>query len=339
MRPRVVTAVVLLFAGLSPLRASAQVARFEFTEPHMGTQFRIVIYAGDREAAHKATRAAFDRIASLDASMSDYKDSSELMRLCAKAGGDPVKVSDDLFFVLAKAVETSEKSDGAFDVTVGPVVRLWRKARRTRKLPDADDLKKALALVGYKNIKLDREKQTVQLLKQGMLLDLGGIAKGYAGDEAQKVLKKHGVTSALVAAGGDVVVSGAPPGTEGWEIGIQPLDPAEKEKPKHLLLKDAAVSTSGDVNQHVEIDGARYSHIVDPKTGLGLTGERSVTVVAPNGVTSDSTTKIVMILGEEKGFKIVEAMPGVSSRYVRRTEKGAATQYSKGFPKLYDAKD
>src|SRR5262249_48975377 len=130
MRPRVVTAVVLLFAGLSPLRASAQLARFEFTEPHMGTQFRIVLYAGDQEAARKATRAAFDRIASLDASMSDYKDSSELMRLCAKAGGDPVKVSDDLFFVLTKAVEASEKSDGAFDVTVGPVVRPWRKARR-----------------------------------------------------------------------------------------------------------------------------------------------------------------------------------------------------------------
>jgi thiamine biosynthesis lipoprotein len=338
MRARVVTAVVLLFAGLSP-RASAQVARFEFTEPHMGTQFKIVLYAEDRKAAGQAARAAFERIASLDASMSDYKESSELMQLCAKAGGDPVKVSDDLFFVLTKAVEASAKSDGAFDVTVGPVVRLWRKARKTRKLPDVDDLKKALALVGYKNIKLDREKQTVQLLKPGMLLDLGGIAKGYAGDEAQKVLKKHGITRALVAAGGDIVVSGAPPGTEGWEVEIEPLDPAEKEKPKHLLLKDAAVSTSGDANQHVEIDGVRYSHIVDPKTGLGLTGERSVTVVAPNGITSDSTTKTVMILGEEKGFKVVEAMPGVSSRYVRRTEKGATTQYSKGFPKLYDAKD
>jgi thiamine biosynthesis lipoprotein len=328
-------AVVFVFAAVSPSRAVAPM-RFEFTEPHMGTQFQIIVYAPDKETADKAARAAFDRIASLDASMSDYKDSSELMKLCAKAGGEPVPVSEELFFVLTKAVEASEKSDGAFDVTVGPVVRLWRRARRTHKLPDADDLKKALALVGYKNIKLDADKRTVQLLKPGMLLDLGGIAKGYAGDEAQKVLKKHGITSALVAGGGDIVVSGAPPEKEGWKIEIEPLDPAEKEKPKHLLLKDAAVSTSGDVNQHVEIDGVRYSHIVDPKTGLGLTGERSVTVVAPNGITSDSTTKIVMILGEEKGFKIIESMPGVSSRYVRLTDKGATTKYSKDFPKLHE---
>ncbi len=335
MNTRWVPAILCFFAAVSP-SAAAPPTRFEYTEPHMGTQFKIIVYAADKETADTATRAAFDRIAQLDASMSDYQDSSELMKLCAKAGGDPVKVSDELFFVLTKAVEASVKSDGAFDVTVGPVVRLWRKARRTKKLPDADDLKKALALVGYKNIKLDADKHTVQLLKPGMLLDLGGIAKGYAGDEAQKVLKKHGITSALVAAGGDIVVSGAPPDKEGWKIEIEPLDPGEKEKPKYLLLKDAAVSTSGDVNQHVDIGGVRYSHIVDPKTGLGLTGERSVTVVAPNGVTSDSSTKIVMILGEEKGFKIIEAMPGVSSRYVRLTDKGATTKYSRDFPKLHN---
>jgi thiamine biosynthesis lipoprotein len=335
MNRRYGIAVLLLFAGLSPLRAATPL-RFEFVEPHMGTHFKIIVYAMDQDAARKAVRAAFDRIAALDASMSDYKDSSELMKLCAKAGGEPVQVSDELFFVLTKAVEASEKSGGAFDVTVGPVVRLWRRARRTKKLPDADELKKALALVGYKNIKLDPQNRAVQMLKPGMLLDLGGIAKGYAGDEAQKVLKKHGITSALVAAGGDIVVSGAPPGTEGWKIEIEPLDPSEKANAKYLLLKDAAVSTSGDVNQHVEIDGVRYSHIVDPKTGLGLTGERSVTVVALNGITSDSSTKIVMILGEEKGFKIIEAMPGVSSRYVRLTDKGATTKYSKGFPKLHE---
>src|SRR5579872_3183618 len=335
MWSRWVIAVVFVFTAVSRAWAVAP-QRFEYTEPHMGTQFQIIVYAADKDTADKAARAAFDRIAELDAIMSDYKDSSELMKLCAKAGGDPVPVSDDLFFVLSKAVEASAKSDGAFDVTVGPVVRLWRHSRRTRKLPDADDLKKALALVGYKSIKLDAAKRTVQLLKPGMLLDLGGIAKGYAGDEAQKVLKKHGITSALVAGGGDIVVSGAPPDKEGWKIEIEALDPAEKEKPKYLLLKDAAVSTSGDVNQHVEIDGVRYSHIVDPKTGLGLTGQRSVTVVAPNGITSDSTTKIVMILGEEKGFKVIAALPGVSSRYVHLTDKGATTKYSKDFPKLHE---
>src|SRR5205807_2426091 len=158
------------------------------------------------------SQAAFARVASLDASMSDYRQESELMRLCAKAGGPPVRVSDELFFVLRRAEEVSRRSDGAFDVTVGPVVRLWRRARRTQKLPDRDQLAQALARVGYKNVRLDARARTVQLLKPGMQLDLGGIAKGYAADEALKALKKHGVTRALVAAGGDVAMSGPPPG-------------------------------------------------------------------------------------------------------------------------------
>src|SRR5579871_4953370 len=155
-------------------------ARHEFTEPHMGTRFKIVFYAADEETAKRASKAAFARIAELDGIMSDYRASSELMQLCAKAGGDPVKVSDDLFTVLEKAVAVSRNSDGAFDVTVGPVVRLWRIARRTQQLPDKDALAKALALVGYQNIKLDAKNRSVQLLKPGMQLDLGGIAKGYA---------------------------------------------------------------------------------------------------------------------------------------------------------------
>src|SRR5207245_2116736 len=148
--------------------------------------------------------------------MSDYQATSELMQLCAKAGGDPAPVSEELFFVLSKAQEVSKLSDGAFDVTVGPVVKLWRRARRTQKLPDPDQLAKALELVGYEKMHLDSKKRTVKLDKAGMQLDLGGIAKGYAGDEAQAVLKKHGITRALVAAGGDIVVSGAPPDTDGW---------------------------------------------------------------------------------------------------------------------------
>src|SRR5207302_10058285 len=155
-----------------------------YTEAHMGTKFQVIVYAADEQTARDAAKAAFARVADLDGIMSDYKPTSELMRLCEKAGGDPVKVSDELFTVLSKAQEVSKLSDGAFDVTVGPVVRLWRLARRTQRLPDADDLKKALELVGYKNVKLDAKARTVQLLKPGMRLDLGGIAKGYAADEA-----------------------------------------------------------------------------------------------------------------------------------------------------------
>src|ERR1700722_6495904 len=149
----------------------SKLSRHAFSERHMGTLFQIIVYAPDEASAGKAVKAAFARIAELDGSMTDYKETSELMRLSAKAGGEAVKVSDDLFFVLERARKVSVLSDGAFDVTVGPVVRLWRKARRSEKLPDADDLAKARALVGYKNMELDEKTKTVKLLKKGMQLD------------------------------------------------------------------------------------------------------------------------------------------------------------------------
>ena len=303
-------------------------SRFSFTEPHMGTRFQIIVYAPDEDTARKAARDAFARIASLNAIMSDYDPASELMRLCAASGGPPVSVSAELFFVLSRAQEVSRQSDGAFDVTVGPVVQLWRTARKRRKLPDPAKLAEARALVGWKNVRLDENKRTVQLLKAGMRLDLGGIAKGYAADEALAVLKQHGLDRALVAAGGDIAVSGPPPGAEGWKIAIAPL-PGEKDSGR-LILHDAAVSTSGDAEQFVEIDGKRYSHIVDPRTGIGLLGRMSVTVVAKKGIDSDSLTKVAAVLGPEKGMKLIEAHEGASARMVR-----LETFVSKNFPKLH----
>src|SRR5262249_49601268 len=154
---------------------------------------------------------------------------SELMRLCQKAGGDPVRISDDLFNVLWRAQEVARRSDGAFDVTVGPVGRLWRRAREARQLPGPQGLGKALARGGYDKVRLNEKEHTVQLLKPGMQLDLGGIAKGYAADAALAVLKKHGIDRALVAAGGDIAVSGPPPDTDGWKVGIAPLEDPEKK--------------------------------------------------------------------------------------------------------------
>ena len=319
-------------------------SRYEFREVHMGTQFRIVLYTPDEPAANAASRAAFDRIAQLDAMLSDYQPDSELMQLCAKAGGPPVRVSDELFFVLTRSQGLSNRSGGAFDVTVGPVVRLWRRARRQHKLPDPERLAQACELVGYELVRLDDESRTVQLMKPGMQLDLGGIAKGYAADEAMAVLKNHGVTRALVAASGDIVVSSPPPDEAGWTIGIAPLGGDEKgvrnlfpgrpdrgiaEKVpdtffvgEYLLLRDAAVSTSGDTEQFVEIDGRRYSHIVDPKTGQALTERMHVTVVASKGITSDSLATAVCVLGPERGLKLVDATGGAAAVFVRNTEQG-----------------
>jgi thiamine biosynthesis lipoprotein len=324
---------VSLFGRPSAGNDGPKLERFSYEEPHMGTKFRIILYAPDKATADKASKAAFERIAELDRIMSDYQATSELKQLCAKAGGEPIPVSEELFFVLNKAQDVSKLSEGAFDVTVGPVVKLWRKARRTMKLPDPDQLAKARELVGYKMMHLDSKKRTVQLEKAGMQLDLGGIAKGYAGDEAQVVLKTHSVTRALVAAGGDIVVSGPPPDADGWKIEIEAADDEDGKPRRTLILKDAGVSTSGEKEQYVEIDGKRYSHIVDPHTGVGLVGQKSVTVIAPKGITADSMTKVVMILGAEKGLAIVENLDGVSSLVVRKGEHGFDERSSQRFPR------
>ncbi len=302
----------------------------------MGTTFRIVLYAADKDSAKKAADAAFARVGELDGIMSDYKQDSELMLLCKKfatEAGDPVKVGNDLFFVLQKAEELSKRSDGAFDVTVGPVVQLWRLARRTQQLPDAKEFAAAREKVGYKNVKLDAAKNTVQLLSPGMQLDLGGIAKGYAADEALKLLRdKFGIKQALVAAFGDITCGDPPPGEDGWKVDIAPI--AKSQKPRTLKLANAAVSTSGDLEQFVEIGGVRYSHVLDPKTGLGLTGRRSVTVIAPNGITADSMTKAVSVLPPRQGLKLVEDTPGAATYIVvlDKDAKPVATA-SKRFPK------
>src|SRR5262245_52718988 len=302
-------------------RADGQPQRFEYDEKHMGTRFRAVLYAADRPAADRAAKAAFDRVAELDRIMSDYQPTSELMQLCKQfetEAGPPVKVSPDLFRVLARGQELSRKSDGAFDVTVGPMVRLWRLARRTQKLPDAKEMARAKELVGYKKMELDPKGQTVRLTVPGMQLDLGGIAKGYAADEALAAAAKLGVTAALVAAGGDVAVMGAPPGKPGWRVEVAPL--TKKTPERVLTLKDAAVSTSGDLEQLVELDGVRYSHIVDPRTGLGLVGRRSVTVIARRGIDSDSMTKALSILPPEKGLELIEQADGAAGLIVRLTD-------------------
>lgn len=305
--------------------------RFEFAETHMATRFRVVLYAPDRPAAERAAKAAFSRAAELDAIMSDYRPSSEFMQLCAKAGSGPVRVSVDLFTVLEQSQQYARLTGGAFDVTVGPVVRMWRRTRRTKVLPEAGALAAARELVGHEKLTLDAAAKTATLAKSGMQLDLGGIAKGYAADAMQAVLRGNGVTQALVAAGGDIVVTDPPPGATCWRVGVTPLGEEDKEAPT-LPLANAAVSTSGDAEQSVEIDGRRYSHIVDPKTGLGL-GERfQVTVVATSGTASDALATGLSVMGADRGIRLVDTQGGVSARFVVRTVRGLETRVSRGFP-------
>jgi thiamine biosynthesis lipoprotein len=326
--------IVLIMVALPVRTANAEesaLTRYEFSEPHMGTTFGLAFYAPDKETAEKASKAVFERVEELNRIMSDYSPTSELMQLCKKnavTAGEPVKISKELFAVLAKSRKISELSDGAFDVTVGPVVKLWRVARKTEKMPDPKVLAEALKKVGYKNIELDAEKQTVKLLIPGMQIDLGGIAKGYAADEGLAVLAKFGIKRAMVAASGDIAVGDPPPEKEAWRIEIGKL--TKKSQRRIVLLKNAAVSTSGDAEQFVEIDGVRYSHLVDPKTGIGLTGRRSVTVIAPKGILADSLTKPASIMPPDKAIEMLGKLHA-ETLIVQLKDKGEETVRSKGF--------
>ena len=301
-----VAAVVLLLCvtagcGRSPAAAGAprpSLERRQYVQVLMGVQVRVVLYTTDENSAKTAAKAAFERVAELEDIMSDYQRDSELMRLCRRAGTGPVKVSDELFEVLDYARRVSEASNGAFDITIGPLVQLWRDSRKSKKLPDPAALDEARSRVGWRLIRLDRTARTAELIVPGMRLDLGGIGKGYAGDEALRILREHGVGSAMFEAGGDIVVSAAPPGTDGWEI--------ETEDGRKLTLADAAVSTSGHTEQFVEIDGVRYSHIVDPRTGLGLTDQYAATVTARRGITTDALATAATLLGPEQSRPLVK---------------------------------
>ena len=316
--------------GGGPSSPSSQ--RFEFTQPQMGVPFRIVLYATNDADAREAAEAAFRRISQLNDILSDYDTDSELNRLSRTAGqGRAVPVSDDLWRVLQAAQQMAVRSDGAFDVTVGPMVSLWRKARREKKLPRADLLANARESVGWQKLELNRQQRTAKLAVPDMKLDLGGIAKGYALDEAFKVLSDRGIRRALVTAAGDIVAGEAPPGRKGWRIELAPLDATNAPPADFVWLRNAALSTSGDLFQHLEIDGKRYSHIVDPRTGLGLTDHSLVSVIARDGTTADALATAVSVLGPEEGLRLIESTPGAAARIVRQPQDQLQTVLSRRF--------
>jgi thiamine biosynthesis lipoprotein len=315
----------------------ADLSRFEFTRPEMGLPFRVVLYAPDQRTAAAAAEAAFGRIRDLNASFSDYEEESELSRLSRTSGeGQAVRVSQDLWCVLTRAAALTKRSDGAFDVTVGPYVNLWRRARRQKALPSAEWLARARAAVGSRYLRLDPAHRAVELLVPRMRLDLGGIAKGYALDAALKVLEDCGIRSALVSGGGDLAASAPPPGKPGWRIALAPLDSPGAPPVRYVLLAHRALATSGDIFQYVEIAGRRYSHIVDPRTGYGLTDHSLVTVIAPDCTTADSLATTVSVLGPAAGLRLVEATRGAAVHVVRQPADRIEVVESRRFARFYE---
>jgi thiamine biosynthesis lipoprotein len=320
LRYKVFPAILFVLATLC-LRAEAQ-TRYAFTHRQMGTTFHVLLYAADSVRAREAADAAFRRIDTLNAILSDYRDDSELNTLCRTSGsGRWVRISPDLWRVLRISHRAARKSNGAFDLTVGPVVRLWRRARRQHELPTDAALQEAKTRIGYAYVRYRPFRKAVCLQKQGMQLDPGGIGKGYAVDEALKVLRQRGIEAALVDGGGNLALGAPPPGKAGWQVQVGAME----GDPSHVVtvtLHHAGVSTSGDRYQYVEIAGKRYSHIVDPATGTGLVNQCTVSVIARNGTEADWLSTAASVLGPARGLGLVKKVPRASAYILAPSSNG-----------------
>ncbi|MHC4624054.1 MAG: FAD:protein FMN transferase [Planctomycetota bacterium] len=281
----------------------------------MGTFARVVAVAPDSATADKSIESAFAQLRSVDRLMSDYRSDSEISRVNRDAYTQPVKVSKATFEVLQKAIEFSRLSDGAFDITVGPLVDLWRSAVEANSVPSKAALQQARSKVGYEKLFLDANEMSVRFAVDGMRLDLGAIAKGYAIDNAIETMQEGGALGGMVDVGGDIRCFGVPSrGKKHWLIGLQ--DPTKAEdwigttKPSLVLkLTDAAIATSGDYRRFVLVDGKKYGHILDTKTGRGAKALSSVTIISQSAIDADALATAVSVMGPQEGLALVEQLP------------------------------
>lgn len=320
--------VRFLVPALAVLVTAAPAAeKFSFSQPLMGTRFSVVCYAEDRASAEKAVEAAFGLAEEVNAVASDYLPESELSLLSGKPVGTPVPLSPLLYDLLDYSRRIAEITNGAFDPALGPLTKLWRETRANGCLPDPEKLAAARVASGWRHFILCPEARTITLHRENMAFDLGGIAKGYAADLMLDSLAAAGIRQALVTAGGDIRLGEAPPGRKGWNVALKTFEVSENDE--ILTLSNAAVSTSGDLHQSVEIEGVTYSHILDPATGLGLTRRVAASVIADQAKTSDALATAACVLGAD-GSGALRNLPGVREVRIHKPheakpEKGKAT--------------
>ena len=298
------------FFTVITLNLSAQQNRFSFMQPKMGSPFNIIFYADDSLKANVLAQQCFNLVDSFVSIFSDYIDSSELMRLSYSSGSQaiPFKVSPALLDILVQSKYAYEQSKGTCDITVGPLVKLWRKARKTNQFPTDKMIKITRKLVGFDKVKIDTIYKTVTLLKAGMQLDLGGIAQGYIAQKVLEFLSSRQINNALVNVSGDIVMSGAPPNTNGWTVGINVPETKDELLPRNIQLQNKAITTSGDAYQFMMYKGKKYSHIINPKTGYGITSQKNVTVIANDGTMADWLTKACSILPIKKAKRLTNKL-------------------------------
>jgi len=284
----------------------------------MGTFARVVVVAEDSNTAKKCIETALAEIHKVDDLMSDYKSDSEISEVNRNGAKTAVHLSQSTYEVLQRSIEFSKLTHGAFDITVGPLVDLFHSAEKKQVAPTKEQISQAKSKVGFEKLKLDDQNRTVQFAVEGMRLDLGGIAKGYAVDKAVEAMQTSGAIGGMVDIGGDIQCFGAPlKSRTHWVIGLQNpnLDNyiGEQDLALKLKLANGAVATSGDYQQFVLIEGKRYSHIIDRKTGTSTEGLSSITIIAENATDADALATAVSVMGTEKGLALIEKLPATDA--------------------------
>ena len=321
--------LTLLFAlaAAAPARSTPpELLRVEGSVDAMGTGFTIAAYGTDRAKLQSAVAQGLEEARRLDEMLSNYKPASDWSDVNRRAGDGPVHVSSELFQLLSACLEYSRESEGTFDITVGPLMKVWGFYKGSGHLPHRAEVRGATSYVGYRNILLDPAAQTVRFARKGVEIDPGGIGKGYAVDRIAQILKDDGIDRALVSGGGSSIYAiGAPPNEKGWKVDIK--NPREPSKAvATIYLKDQSMSTSGDYEKFFYAEGALYSHIMDPRTGYPAQGMLSVSVITPKTIDSEAWAKPYYILGRQwtakhkpKDFHVFfcEARPGASCEWLQ----------------------
>ena len=280
----------------------------------MGSVFSVTLFAQDSSRARMASDEAFSRIDEINLALSDYTEESETWQINAHPTQEWIDVSDDLFRMLEISVQVAGQTDGAFDPSVGNLVQLWRRARRRQELPTKDAIDEALASAGYHRIELDKSRRRVRFTQKGVKLDFGGIGKGYAMDEALKVLQQEGFKISFVSASSSIAAGEPPPDKKSWVFSLENGEAGEEDVRETIHCNNCFIASSGDLFQYMELGGKRYSHIIDPSTGVALTNGAFAIVVAPSATLADAYATAFCVMGMGDVGAFLEEHPEVHAK-------------------------